>query len=74
MRWGTLDWHNRPHYTPAIFTGCGGIVFFLAYVIYVQRTLTGGGEMQAEDTLNPLIIEPRRGRRAKSMPWPRRPL
>lgn len=29
-RWQTLDWHNRPHYTPAIFTGAGGISFFLA--------------------------------------------
>lgn len=33
-----------------------GIVFFGAYVLYVQRTLTRGGEMQAEESLNPLII------------------
>lgn len=30
VRWRTLDWDNRPHYTPAIFTGAGGISFFLA--------------------------------------------
>ena len=38
-----------------------GIAFFAAYVIYVWRTLIRGGEMQAEDTLNPLIMA-RRGR------------
>src|SRR5688572_20709870 len=35
-----------------------GIIFFLAYVVYVQRTLLGGGEAQAEESLNPLIIQP----------------
>ena len=30
VRWQTLDWHNRPHYRPEIFTGAGGIAFFLA--------------------------------------------
>ncbi|HEU5315796.1 MAG TPA: lanthionine synthetase LanC family protein, partial [Chloroflexota bacterium] len=30
IRWQTLDWHNHPHYIPEIFTGAGGIVFFLA--------------------------------------------
>jgi cation:H+ antiporter len=36
-----------------------GIVFFLAYVAYVTWTLRGGGDMQAEETLNPLILERR---------------
>jgi cation:H+ antiporter len=40
-----------------------GIVFFLAYVTYVAWTLRGGGEMQAEETLNPLILERRPDRR-----------
>lgn len=40
----------------------GGIVFFAAYVVYVAWTLRGGGEIQAEETLNPLIMERRRGR------------
>jgi len=34
----------------------GGIVFFLAYVVYVQRTLSRGGEVQSEESLNPLIM------------------
>ncbi len=46
-----------------------GIVFLIAYILYVQRTLAGGGELQAEETLNPLIIEPRRGRRLDPS-WP----
>src|SRR5918999_1239560 len=40
-----------------------GIVFFAAYVVYVWRTLIRGGETQPEDTLNPLILERRTGRR-----------
>jgi cation:H+ antiporter len=46
-----------------------GIVFFLAYVVYVQRTLTGGGDVQAEDTLNPLIMEPKRRRTGDPPLW-----
>jgi cation:H+ antiporter len=38
-----------------------GIIFFLSYVIYVNRTLVGGGPLQAQETLNPLIM----GRRSK---------
>ena len=33
-----------------------GVVFFLAYVVYVAFTLRSGGELQAEETLNPLIM------------------
>jgi cation:H+ antiporter len=33
-----------------------GIVFFLAYVVYVAFTLRGGGETQDQETLNPLIM------------------
>jgi cation:H+ antiporter len=33
-----------------------GIVFFLAYVVYVAFTLRGGGEAQDQETLNPLIM------------------
>jgi cation:H+ antiporter len=33
-----------------------GILFFGAYVVYVWRTLIRGGETQAEETINPLII------------------
>jgi cation:H+ antiporter len=37
-----------------------GILFFGAYVFYVWRTLIRGGEIQAEDTINPLIMGRRR--------------
>ena len=40
-----------------------GVVFFCAYVAYVAWTLRGGGDVQAEETLNPLIMEPRRDRK-----------
>jgi cation:H+ antiporter len=39
-----------------------GIVFLLAYVVYVWRTLARGGEAQPAETLNPLIMERRPGR------------
>jgi cation:H+ antiporter len=34
-----------------------GILFFIAYPVYVWRTLVRGGEIQAEETLNPLIMD-----------------
>jgi cation:H+ antiporter len=36
-----------------------GILVMLAYLFYVARTLRGGGEVQDEETLNPLIFERR---------------
>jgi cation:H+ antiporter len=42
-----------------------GIAFFIAYPIYVWRTLVRGGAIQAEETLNPLIME-RRARRGSN--------
>jgi cation:H+ antiporter len=41
-----------------------GAAFVFAYILYVRRTLRGSGEIQAEDTLNPLIME-RRSRRER---------
>jgi cation:H+ antiporter len=40
-----------------------GIAFILAYFFYIALTLRGGGEVQDEDTLNPLIFERRAERR-----------
>jgi cation:H+ antiporter len=40
-----------------------GIAFLVAYVLYIRLTLHGGGEVQGEDTLNPLIFERRAERR-----------
>ncbi len=46
-----------------------GIAFFAAYVVYVWRTLIRGGAIQAEETLNPLIMAARVGRRrSESLP------
>jgi cation:H+ antiporter len=36
-----------------------GVVFLLAYLLYVARTLRGAGEVQGEETLNPLLFERR---------------
>jgi len=40
-----------------------GIAFIVAYFAYIALTLRGGGEVQDEDTLNPLIFERRAERR-----------
>jgi cation:H+ antiporter len=40
-----------------------GIGFVLAYVFYVARTLRGGGDVQEEETLNPLFFDRRPERR-----------
>ncbi len=40
-----------------------GILVTLAYPLYIARTLRGGGEVQDEETLNPLIFERRPERR-----------
>jgi cation:H+ antiporter len=36
-----------------------GIAFLVAYVAYISLTLKGGGEVQSEESLNPLIFERR---------------
>jgi cation:H+ antiporter len=40
-----------------------GAVFLLAYVLYVRSTLRGGGEVQGEETLDPLLFDRRVERR-----------
>jgi len=40
-----------------------GVLVLLAYPFYVHRTLVGGGEVQAEVTLDPLLFERRSERR-----------
>jgi cation:H+ antiporter len=39
-----------------------GVAFLVAYLFYIRLTLKGGGEVQSEESLNPLIFE-RRGER-----------
>jgi len=36
-----------------------GVAFIAAYVLYIALTLRGGGEVQSEESLNPLIFERR---------------
>ncbi len=40
-----------------------GIAFLLSYPLYIRRTLQGGGAVQAEETLNPLLFERRAAHR-----------
>jgi cation:H+ antiporter len=54
---GLLAWGPPPEVRIPV-----GIVFILAYFFYIALTLRGGGEVQDEETLNPLIFE-RRGER-----------
>jgi cation:H+ antiporter len=49
---------------PAAVRIPAAIAFFLAYLVYVQRTLARGGVTQAEETLKPLIMDPRSRRRS----------
>ena len=55
---GLLAWGPPPAVRVTV-----GIGFLLAYVFYIRLTLRGGGEVQEEETLNPLIFERRSDRR-----------
>jgi cation:H+ antiporter len=46
---------------PAAVRVPGALVFLAAYLLYVRATLARGGAQQAEETLNPLTMDPRRG-------------
>jgi cation:H+ antiporter len=55
---GALAWGP-----PAPLRIAVGIAFLLSYVGYIALTLKGGGEVQSEESLNPLIFERRAERR-----------
>jgi cation:H+ antiporter len=55
---GLLAWGPPPPLRIGV-----GIAFIAAYVLYIALTLRGGGEVQDEETLNPLIFERRSERR-----------
>ena len=55
---GALAWGP-----PAPLRIAVGITFLVAYVAYIALTLKGGGEVQSEESLNPLIFERRSERR-----------
>jgi cation:H+ antiporter len=46
-----------------------GVVFLLAYLFYVRRTLASGGEVQGEETLKPLMFDRRAGDHGDPPPW-----
>jgi cation:H+ antiporter len=48
---------------PAVVRIPVGVAFLLAYGLYIRFTLGGGGEVQSEESLNPLIFERRSERR-----------
>jgi cation:H+ antiporter len=53
---------------PAPVRIAAGIVSLAAYGVYIRRTLRGGGEVQAEETLDPLIFDRRRERSGEPAP------
>lgn len=55
---GALAWGP-----PAPLRIAVGVAFLCAYVAYVALTMKGGGEVQSEESLNPLIFERRSERR-----------
>lgn len=61
---GALAWGP-----PAPVRIVAGIVFLLAYLFYVRRTLTSGGEVQGEETLKPLIFDRRSGDHGDPPTW-----
>jgi cation:H+ antiporter len=50
---------------PAALRIPAGVLVILAYVVYIHRTLSGGGEVQDHASLNPLLFE-RRAERQQS--------
>jgi cation:H+ antiporter len=61
---GALAWGP-----PAPLRIVAGIAFLCAYAVYVRRTLKAGGEVQGEETLNPLIFDRRDGDRRDPPAW-----
>jgi cation:H+ antiporter len=55
---GALSWGP-----PAPVRIAVGVAFLIAYVFYIRLTLRGGGDVQSEESLNPLIFERRPDRR-----------
>jgi cation:H+ antiporter len=61
---GALAWGP-----PAPLRIVAGVLFLLAYAVYVRRTLKGGGEVQGQETLNPLMFDRRAGDRSDPPLW-----
>jgi cation:H+ antiporter len=61
---GALAWGP-----PAPLRIVAGVVFLIAYLLYVRRTLTSGGEVQGEETLKPLTFDRRPGAHGDPPAW-----
>jgi cation:H+ antiporter len=61
---GALAWGP-----PAPVRIVAGIVFLLAYAVYVRRTLKSSGDVQGEETLKPLTFDRRAGERTDPPHW-----
>lgn len=61
---GALAWGP-----PAPVRIVAGIVFLLAYAVYVRRTLKSSGDVQGEETLKPLTFDRRAGERTDPPRW-----
>jgi cation:H+ antiporter len=61
---GALAWGP-----PAPLRIAAGVVFLLAYLVYVRRTLTAGGEVQGEEPLKPLTFDRRGGDHGDPPVW-----
>jgi cation:H+ antiporter len=61
---GALAWGP-----PAPVRIAAGVIFLLAYAVYVRRTLKAGGEVQGEETLKPLTFDRRAGDRSDPPLW-----
>jgi cation:H+ antiporter len=60
---GALSWGP-----PAPLRIAVGVLFLLSYLVYVKLTLGGGGEVQGEDTLDPLLLDRRPSRGSEDPP------
>jgi cation:H+ antiporter len=60
---GALAWGP-----PAPVRIAAGVLFLCAYLVYIRLTLRGGGEVQGEETLNPLLLDRREARSREDPP------
>jgi cation:H+ antiporter len=60
---GALSWGP-----PAPLRIAVGILFLCSYLVYIKLTLGGGGEVQGEDTLDPLLLDRRSARGSEDPP------
>src|SRR4051795_8142171 len=54
---GALAWGP-----PAPLRIAAGVLFLCSYLVYIKMTLGGGGEVQGEETLDPLLLDRREAR------------